>query len=49
MELVVLQPSRLLQIALPFRFSDGVTQAFVLLQQLAKLLQLRALLLPTAA
>ena len=48
-QLVVLQPSRLLQIALPFRFSDGVTQVFVLLQQLAKLLQLRALLLPTAA
>ena len=46
MQLVVLQAGRFLKVTIPLGFSDGMTQVFVLLKQLAELLKLTALLLP---
>ena len=46
MQLVVLEAGRFLQITIPLGLSDGVAQVFVLLEQLAELLELTALLLP---
>ena len=48
MQLVVLKPGGFLKIPLTLRLSDGMTQVLVLLQQLCKLLELAAFLLPAA-
>ena len=47
MQLVVLQAGRFLEVTIPLRFSDGMAQIFVLLEQLTEFFQLTALLLPT--
>ena len=46
MQLVVLEAGRFLQVTIPLGLSDGMAQVFVLLEQLAELLELTALLLP---
>ena len=46
MQLVVLEAGRFLQITIPLGLSDGVAQVFILLKQLAELLELTSLLLP---
>ena len=48
-QLVVLQPCRLLEVPLPFRLGNGMTQILILLKQESEFLQLSAFLLPAPA